>query len=121
MKNHNTTTGLTPAQAIEQLEAMYNAAVTALRSAIGQYIARGTLPDEQARRNGLFVYPELNVCWDGVARNPKKTRAYGRFTHPGCYCTTVTRPSLFRAYLLEQLTLLQDDYGATITVAPSSQ
>lgn len=121
MKNHNTTTGLTPEQAIEQLDGMYNAAVAALRNAIGQYIANGTLPDEHARRDGLFVYPELNVCWDGVARNPKKTRAYGRFTHPGCYCTTVTRPSLFRAYLLEQLTLLQDDYGATITVGPSSQ
>ncbi len=52
---------------------------------------------------------------------PPKTRAFGRFTHPGCYSTTVTRPALFRHYLAEQLAMLEHDYGAQIEVGPSQQ
>ena len=59
-----------------------------------------------ARAQGKFVYPQLSVHWDGDAPNAQKTRAYARFTHPGSYSTTITRPALFRAYLLEQLTML---------------
>ncbi|GKX57992.1 AMP nucleosidase [Leminorella grimontii] len=110
---------LSPTQALDRLEAMYNESVEALRSAIAAFIETGALPDDSARKAGLFVYPELKVSWNGVSQSPKKIRAYGRFTHPGCYTTTVTRPSLFRAYLEEQLTLLQEDYGANIEVVPS--
>ena len=114
-----TQTTLTPAQALDRLESLYTASVSALREAIAAFIKEGTLPDEQARSNGLFVYPRLKVSWDGTALRHQKTRAFGRFTHSGCYATTVTNPALFRAYLLEQLTLLVEDYGATIHVEPS--
>ncbi len=110
---------LTPEQALDQLEALYDQAVNALRDAISLYISDGTLPDSAQRASGLFVYPQLQVSWDGTAVNPKKTRAYARFTHPGRYTTTITRPSLFRAYLAEQLELLFNDYGAVIEVSPS--
>lgn len=110
---------LTPEQALDQLEALYDQAVTALRDAISLYISEGKLPDATRRASGLFVYPQLQVSWDGTAVNPKKTRAYARFTHPGCYTTTINRPALFRAYLAEQLELLYHDYGAIIEVAPS--
>jgi AMP nucleosidase len=55
-----------------------------------------------------------------MAAPPLKTRAYARFTHSGCYTTTVTRPALFRSYLHEQLTLLYQDYGAHIEVGLSA-
>ncbi|WP_058911234.1 AMP nucleosidase [Entomohabitans teleogrylli] len=110
---------LTPAEALDQLEAQYDAAVDALRHAIARFIEDGSIPDPQVRHQGLFVYPQLSVTWDGDAITPPKTRAWGRFTHPGCYTTTVTRPALFRHYLLEQLTMLVEDYGATIEVGPS--
>jgi AMP nucleosidase len=93
--------------------------VSDLRSAISKYIDNGTLPDVEARANGLFVYPSLSVTWDGSITHSPKTRAYGRFTHAGCYSTTVTRPMLFRPYLEEQLTLLYQDYDAHISVEPS--
>lgn len=112
-------THLTPEQALDKLEVMYDAAVNALREAIAAFIDNGETPEEARRAQGLFVYPQLQVSWDGNARNAQKTRAYGRFTHPGCYTTTITRPSLFRPYLAEQLTLLYEDYGATIEVSPS--
>ncbi|EIZ8957275.1 AMP nucleosidase [Cronobacter sakazakii] len=114
-----TATPLTPDEALDKLEALYDDAVNALREAIAAYINEGRLPDEIARAQGLFVYPQLRVCWDGDGSKAQKTRAYGRFTHPGCYTTTVTRPGLFRSYLREQLILLYEDYGATIEVGPS--
>ena len=116
---NNKGSSLTPAQALEKLDALYEQSVNALRSAISEYIETGKLPDEKARTEGLFVYPSLSVTWDGSASNTPKTRAYARFTHSGCYSTTVTRPALFRPYLEEQLTLLYQDYGAHIAVEPS--
>ncbi len=111
---------LTPEQALDQLEALYDRSVNALRYAIGRYIENGELPAAEARAQGLFVYPSLSVSWNGSATKPPKTRAYARFTHSGCYSTTVTRPALFRPYLLEQLTLLCQDYGAQIEVGLSA-
>ncbi len=116
---NTTATPLTPDEALDKLEALYDDAVNALREAIAAYINEGRLPDETARAQGLFVYPQLRVCWDGDGSKAQKTRAYGRYTHPGCYTTTVTRPGLFRSYLREQLILLYEDYGATIEVGPS--
>lgn len=95
---------LTPEQALAELEARYEASVTALRKAIGDYIDHNTLPDTEARAEGLFVYPQLSVSRDGADHKALKTRARGRFTHAGCYTTTITNPKLFRNYLLEQLT-----------------
>ena len=115
----NKMTGLTPEQALEQLETLYTNAVAALREAIGRYINEGVLPDAEARARGLFVYPSLSVTWDGEGHSALKTRAWGRFTHPGCYTTTVTQPALFSGYLREQLTSLYQDYGAGIAVSRS--
>ena len=116
---NNKGSSLTPAQALEKLDALYEQSVNALRGAISEYIETGKLPDQKARTEGLFVYPSLSVTWDGSASSNPKTRAYARFTHSGCYSTTVTRPALFRPYLEEQLTLLYQDYGAHIAVEPS--
>lgn len=121
MSSHQSGTGLTPAQAIDQLEALYDASVTALRQAVGDFISHGSVPDIQARAAGLFVYPELRVSWDGQKSGQSKTRAFGRFTHTGRYTTTITRPQLFRSYLAEQLAMLAHDYAAHIEAAPSQQ
>ena len=119
MTHQTAATALTPNQALDKLEELYDASVNALRDAIGQYVENGALPEIEKRAAGLFVYPELRVSWDGTVHHPNKTRAYARFTHSGSYTTTVTRPALFRHYLAEQLTLLYDDYGAHIEVGLS--
>lgn len=69
---NNKGSSLTPTQALDKLDALYEQSVKALRSAIGKYIETGTLPDVIARHNGLFVYPSLCVTWDGIATNPRK-------------------------------------------------
>ncbi len=67
---NNKGSGLTPAQALDKLDALYEQSVVALRNAIGNYITSGELPDENARKQGLFVYPSLTVTWDGSTTNP---------------------------------------------------
>ncbi len=116
---NTTSASLTPEQALEKLQALYDQSVTALRNAISVYIDNHSLPDAKARADGLFVYPQLSVSWSGNAHKAQKTRAFGRFTHSGCYTTTITHPTLFRPYLLEQLTLLHEDYDAHIEVGLS--
>jgi AMP nucleosidase len=121
MESHKTASAQHVSEILDQLEKTYHNAVLTLRTAIKAFIQQGTLPDEQARQDGRYAYPELRVSWDGVTQGQSKTRAYGRFTHPGSYCTTVTRPALFRHYLAEQLTMLVEEYHATIEVRPSTQ
>ncbi|WP_147198762.1 AMP nucleosidase [Pantoea sp. CCBC3-3-1] len=116
-----TQTPLTVAEALDKLDSLYEEAVSALRLAITAYIDNGTLPDEAKRAAGLFVYPELRVSWQGDAESHKMSRAFGRFTRPGSYATTITRPSLFRHYLTEQLEMLCSEYPVTLEVKPSQQ
>ncbi len=69
---NNKAASLTPEQALAELEARYEASVTALRKAIGDYIDHHTLPDTEARAEGLFVYPQLSVSWDAPIIKPLK-------------------------------------------------
>ncbi|PWC09745.1 AMP nucleosidase [Brenneria roseae subsp. americana] len=121
MRNSGSGENLTVTQALDKLEALYDEAVSSLRDAIGEFISNGKLPDAKARAAGLFSYPELCVKWNGESTAHPRHRAYGRFTHAGCYATTITRPQFFRQYLNEQLTLLANDYAAHIEVRPSQQ
>ncbi|XPE36301.1 hypothetical protein ACNKHN_11695 [Shigella flexneri] len=102
---------------MDELDALYEQSVVALRNAIGKYFTSGELPDENAREQGSFVYPSLTVTWDSSTRLIPK-RAHLVVFSAGSYTTTITRPTLFRSYLNEQLTLLYQDYGAHISVQP---
>ncbi len=73
---NNKGSGLTPAQALDKLDALYEQSVVALRNAIGKYIKSGELPDENARKQGLFVYPSLTVTWDGSTTNPPQNTRF---------------------------------------------
>ncbi|MBZ8135140.1 AMP nucleosidase [Afifella sp. IM 167] len=108
-------------EALDRIEALYDDAHRALRDAIDRFARDGTLPDPAARAAGLFCYPELRITWDGTEPRSFKARAYGRFTRPGDYVTTITRPRLFRSYLAEQLGLLATDCDLAMSVAPSRQ
>ncbi|TKI07796.1 AMP nucleosidase [Martelella alba] len=119
MNNTASGTSLTALQAIEKLHTLYDHSVSALRNAIEEFVRHNRLPNAEARAAGLFAYPELRVTWDGVTTGQPKNRAWGRFTHPGCYATTITRPELFRPYLSDQLLMLEREYAAVIEVAPS--
>ena len=65
---NNKGSSLTPAQALEKLDALYEQSVNALRSAISDYIETGKLPDDKGHEPRAFLFiHQLSVTWDGSA------------------------------------------------------
>jgi AMP nucleosidase len=111
----------TAAGIVDRLEAEYRSSVEALRSALREFLIDGTPPSPKLRASGAFTYPELRLHWPDGRPYPRIGRAFARIGLPGRYSVTVTRPDLFRAYLVEQLSLLQQDFDVDIEVARSRQ
>lgn len=109
----------TPAEAVEQLEALYQTSVERLQTALKTFLDGGPPPSEATRKSGAFVYPELRVTYEPDGPPPPISRAFGKFTDTGLYASTITHPELFADYLIEQLTLLADQYEITIETGPS--
>ena len=107
--------------ALARLETLYTASVADLRQAVKTFLETGERPDAEARAKGLFAYPRLRVSWFGERPANLETRAFGRLSRPGVYETTITRPDLYGSYLIQQLELLEADYGARFEVEPSDQ
>ncbi len=110
---------LTPAQAVDRLEALHAEAVAAVRTALARFVKEGVPPSPEERSR--FRYPELRVTWQPTGPAPMPRRAWAKFQAPGTYATTVTQPAFFRRYLLQQLEPLVAEYGATVQVRPSAQ
>ena len=109
---------LTPEAAVDDLARRHDGAVRALAQAMRRFIETGAAPSEETRAR--FRYPELRVHHGADAPQPRLARAYGQLTAPGDYATAITQPEFFRAYLIEQLTLLVSDYGARLSVGVSA-
>jgi AMP nucleosidase len=106
---------------VDRLSDEYNASVEALRGALKTFLADGAPPDPKLRAAGAFVYPELRLTWPAGQPYPRLSRAYARISQPGSYAATVTRPDLYRDYLIEQIALLMRDFGVEVFVGRSTQ
>ncbi|HEY0437400.1 MAG TPA: AMP nucleosidase [Phenylobacterium sp.] len=106
---------------VDRLENEYRKTVDALRSSLKEFLAGGPPPDPMLRQAGAFCYPELRLNWAAGNAFPRISRAYARIGAPGRYAITVTRPHLFREYLIEQLSLLAEDFDVEIEVGRSNQ
>jgi AMP nucleosidase len=106
---------------VDRLETEYRQSVESLRTALKTFLAGGGPPDRVARRGGAYVYPELRLTWPPGGAYPRISRAYARIPAPGRYAVTVTRPELYRDYLIEQLSLLQQDFEIQLEVGRSNQ
>ena len=111
--------GLTPEQAVDRLEELHSQACDALRAALARFNATHEPPKPQER--AAFRYPELRVEWQPEGEVPFTWRAWAKFQAPGLYATTVTHPTAFRRYLLEQLRPLVEEFGARLEVGISEQ
>ena len=107
----------TPAEAVERLKHLYDRAVSALIESVRRFAEKGTPPTAEER--ALFRYPELRVTYLPGSPAPRLARAYGQLMWPGEYAVTITQPDFFSDYIVEQLTLLVDDYGAELSVRVS--
>ena len=110
-----------PAQIIDRLADIYDAATHRLRADILRYAGDRRPPPTERRGDGSYCYPALRLEFAGGAQPADLSRAFGRLNAAGIYATTVTRPRLFADYLAEQLDLILRDYDVTVTVQPSQQ
>jgi AMP nucleosidase len=108
---------MTPTEAVDRLERLHSQAVTALIESMRRFGAKG--PPPTAEERSLFRYPELRVTYHADGPAPRLARAYGQLTWPGEYAVSITQPKFYRNYLIEQLSLLVDDYGAELAVRAS--
>jgi AMP nucleosidase len=104
-----------PQAALEQVQALYGAAIAHLRDKLGAFIA-GTLPPGRVRA----CYPVVRVRIDSVAR-PDSRLAYGFVAAPGLYETTLTRPDLYADYLRAQFQLLLSNHGVALEIGIGEQ
>ncbi|CAN5283147.1 AMP nucleosidase [soil metagenome] len=105
---------------IDELCALYDQSVASLRDALALYLSQGQRPDPEARIAGAFAYPEIRVDYRQQGALSLPSHAYGRLNSAGRYATSITRPALFRPYLIDQLTLLAQDYEVEISVGRSA-
>ena len=110
---------MTPVEAVDLLAQRYDDAVSALRGGVERFLRTGEPPSPEERAR--YRYPELRVTYHPESAPPVNPRAFAKFSVPGLYTTTVTQPADFRAYLLEQLTPLYEEYGGEIGVGVGAQ
>ncbi|MDR6850624.1 AMP nucleosidase [Sphingomonas sp. BE123] len=108
-------------QIVAELDRLHTASVTNLREALDRYLTDGTAPDPERRQDGSFAYPEIRVRYHNEIDRPTPARSFGRLVETGEYAISVTRPAMFADYLVEQLTLLIEDYDVEVTAAVGRQ
>ncbi len=106
---------------LDDLQAIYDVSVANLRAGLAAYLKDGVRPSADFRASGAFAYPELRVHYAPRGPAPRVGRAFALIRNPGEYAVTVTRPALFRDYLIEQLEYLVRDYGVSVSVRRSVQ
>ncbi len=99
---------------VAELDRLYTASVSRLQQALIRYLEDGTPPPPESRRDGSFAYPEIHLRYRGQDERPTPLRSFGRLVTPGEYRISVTKPEIFRDYLIEQLTLLIEDYDVEV-------
>ncbi|MFC3580108.1 AMP nucleosidase [Sphingomonas hylomeconis] len=111
----------TASDIVAQLDTLYRASVDRLQAALTAYIADGTTPDPESRRDGSFAYPEIRLTYRGGNDRPAPIRSFGRLVTEGDYRISVTKPAIFADYLTEQLTLLIEDYDVEVQAVEGRQ
>ena len=100
--------------AVARLELLYSAATGYL---LDRFSSIGTL-GRPATRVRAF-YPEIRFTTESHAKADSRL-SFGHVAVPGTYSTTVTRPDLFRNYLVQQIDLLMKSHGMPVIIGPST-
>ena len=103
-----------PATAVARLEELYATATAFLREKFTQTLTTG----RPAARFRAY-YPEIRMTTTTFAQVDSRL-SFGHVAAPGVYSTTVTRPDLFRAYLIQQIGLLVQNHNVAVQIGPSA-
>jgi len=107
------------ALALEQVARIYDASISHLRQAMQRFVSG----DDQLG-HVRACYPLVRIHTDTVSRTASADTArlsYGFVAGPGRFETTLTRPDLYRAYYLDQFSLLLKNHRVELEVGTSSQ
>jgi len=100
--------------AVDALTELYERNTSFLIDAFGA-LAKGAAVTGRYRA----CYPQVMIETTSFGHADSRL-SYGHVTSPGVYTTTVTRPKLFRHYLIEQLDLLIRNHGVPVIVSEST-
>lgn len=99
--------------AVDRLEELYFAATAFL----SRHFALAVTGAKPATRIRAF-YPEIRLTTTSHVKTDSRL-SFGHVAGPGSYSTTVTRPDLFRNYLIQQIDLLIRHHGQPVVIGPS--
>jgi AMP nucleosidase len=103
------------AAAVGRLQEIYERNTRFLRDRFEEF-ANG----ETFIRRVRATYPFVRITISTHARLDLRL-SYGFVAGPGMHETTVTRPDLFRAYLIEQIRLLMENHGVQVEIGESNE
>lgn len=104
----------TPEAAVARLEEIYGEATAFLREKFAETLKSGR-PTARYRA----YYPEIRMVTTSFAQVDSRL-SFGHVAAPGTYSATVTRPDLFRAYLIQQIGLLMQNHRIGVEIGPSA-
>ena len=101
------------ADAVMRLEQLYAEATEFLSRHFSAAVTAGK-PGTRMRA----YYPEIRLTVTSHAKTDSRL-SFGHVSGPGTYSTTITRPDLFRNYLIQQLELLMQNHGVPVQIGLS--
>lgn len=104
-----------PAAAVARIEKIYERNAAFLRTAFEAYCT-----GEPLTARCRATYPFVRIVTATHARLDSRL-SYGFVSGPGSHQTTVTRPDLFRNYLVEQIGLLIRNHGVPVEIGESDE
>ena len=99
--------------AVDRLTELYTQSIAFLRTQFTEAMADAP-PDTRIRA----FYPEVRVTTASYAQVDTRL-SFGHVATPGTYACTITRPDLFRNYLIQQIGLLLTNHGQPVIIGPS--
>ena len=87
-------------EAVTKLQCLYNQSISNLQKAFKSTMS-GHRPDNKIQE----YYPQITIKIDSFSEVDSRL-AFGHVNNPGTYTTTITRPNLFKKYLIQQISLL---------------
>ena len=102
------------AAAVDRLEELYAIACDFLTARFSE-VARAPLKPETRFR---AFYPEIRLHVSSHVQVDSRL-SFGHVSAPGTYSTTITRPDLFRNYLVQQIGLLLQNHDVPVTIGTS--
>ena len=100
--------------AVSRLEALHAEATRFLFDRFTEALG-GARPTARIRA----FYPEIRITTTSHAKSDSRL-SFGHVAVPGIYAATITRPGLFRNYLVQQIDLLIRNHGVPVFVGPST-